>query len=303
MKILVTGLSMAYLSGQPLYCYELCRELKKQGHEVTMMSQLHVPAGQPHDKDGHKLVENLRTEGIECVEWNGNICSGYDLILASEPKSEIVFNSSGETPVFNIVHSEYECETPIEDREEIKAYICIRPSIAAHIMAHHEIPADKIKVIYNGVDRKRFNPRELGSKFRYDELREWPYKIVVPCTLDKLREKFLNHMIDSATAERHVVLVGMDCGANLNKSPFVEIKQDTFDIQYEMADADEIAGILLGRVNLEAWSMGIKSTIFDPVTLENITLEPPKDFDRKHNIVNVVNQIINLYSSICQSTK
>ena len=295
MKILVTGLSMAYLSGQPLYCYELCRELKRQGHEVTMMSELHIPPGQRPDNDGHKLVENLRAEGIECVEWNENICGGYDLILASEPQSRIVFASSGNTPVFNIVHSEYECESPIEDRQEIKAYICIRPSIAAHIMTQHDIPSDKIKVIYNGVDRCRFNPDELGANFRKPELKEFKYKIVAPCTLDKLREKFLNHLIDSATAERHVVLVGMDCGANLHQSPFVEIKRDTFDIQFEMADADEIAGILLGRVNLEAWSMGIKSTIYDPETLESITLDPPKDFDKKHNIVNVVKQIIKLY--------
>ena len=189
--------------------------------------------------------------------------------------------SSGNTPVFNIVHSEYPCESPIPNRKEIIKYICIRPSIAAHIITQHGIPADKVKVIYNGVDRKRFNPEELGAKFRRPELKEFKYKIVAPCTLDKLREKFLNHLIDSATKDRHVVLVGLDCGANLNKSPYVEIKPDTFDIQNEMADADEVAGILLGRVNIEAWSMGIKSTIYDPVTLENITIEPPKDFDEK----------------------
>lgn len=289
MKILVTGLSMAYLSGQPLYCYELCRELKRCGHDVTMMSELSVPIGQKPDNDGYKLVKNLRAEDIRCISWDENRCSGYDLILASEPQSRIIFRSSKQTPVFNIVHSEYECESPIEDRPEIKAYICIRPSIAAHIMTQHDIPADKVKVIYNGVDRERFaKPVNLKQNNTF-------YKVVAPCTLDKLREKFLNHLIDSATPDRHVFLIGMDCGAVLHESPYVTIKPDTFDIQHEMADADEIAGILLGRVNLEAWSMGIRSTIFDPVTLEHITIEPPEDFDKKHNIVNVVKQILKLY--------
>lgn len=295
MKILVTGLSMAYLSGQPLYCYELCRELKRQGHEVTMMSELHIPPGQRPDNDGHKLVENLTAEGIECIEWNASRCSGYDLILASEPQSEIVFQSSGNTPVFNIVHSEYECEKPLENRNEIKKYICIRPSIAAHIITQHNIPTNKVKVIYNGVDRKRFSPVD---KCPQKSPLSFSYKIVVPCTLDSLREKFLNHMIDNATSEKRVVIRGMDCGAQLHESPFVTINKDTFDIQEEMADADEIAGILLGRVNLEAWSMGIKSTIYDPVTLENITIEPPKDFDKKHNIINVARQIIEQYDDI-----
>lgn len=290
MKILVTGLSMAYLSGQPLYCYELCRELNKQGHTVTMMSELHIPPGQRPDNDGFKLLDNLRAEGIECIEWNDNLCSGFDLILASEPQSALIFRTSGDTPVFNIVHSEYECESPIPNRPEIKAYICIRPSIAAHILTQHNIPSDKVKVIYNGVDRLRFDTK-LCIKSQDKDF----YRIVIPCTLDKLREKFLNHMIDSATANRRIDIYGMDCGADLHSSPYITIFKDTFDIQEAMFGADEVAGILLGRVNLEAWSMGIKSTIFDPVTLENITLDPPKDFNKKHNIVNVVKQIIKLY--------
>lgn len=290
MKILVTGLSMAYLSGQPLYCYELCRELNNQGHDVTMMSRLYVQEGEPADREGHKLVENLLAEGINCVLFDENKCSGYDLILASEPQSEIIFKSSGSTPVFNIVHSEYNCENPFKNRKEILNYICIRPSIAAHIICKRSIPPEKVKVIYNGVDRDRFN-----EKLRLKAVNKGFYHIVVPCTLDGLREKFLNYMIENATEDRRVTLVGMDCGAQLKESPYVEIKPDTFNIQEEMADADEVAGILLGRVNLEAWSMGIKSTIFDPVTLEHITIEPPEDFDNKHNIKNVVKQIIKLY--------
>lgn len=291
---------MAYLSGQPLYCYELCRELKKQGHDVTMMSELHIPMGQRADRDGHKLVENLRAEGIECVEWNRDKAKGFDLILMSEPQSRILFDTCGDTTVFNIVHSEYDCECPIEYHEQIKAYICIRPSIAAHIITQHNISPDLVKVIYNGVDRERFNHDEMGKKFQNQPglEPEWPYKIVAPCTLDKLREKFLNYLIDSASPERHVVLVGMDCGAELHSSPYVEIKPDTFNIEGEMADANEVAGILLGRVNLEAWSLGIKSTIFDPETLEHYTVEPPEDVDKKHNIKNVVKQILDLYSSL-----
>lgn len=292
MKLLVTGLSMAYLSGQPLYCYELCRELKRQGHDVTMMAELHIPPGQRPDNDGWKLLKNLEEEGIKCVEWNPDICAGYDLILASEPQSRIVFNTSGKTPVFNIVHSEYECESPLEDRDEIKYYICIRPSIAAHIMIEHKINPSKIKVIYNGVDRERFSPeKRIKSDKGF-------YKVVVPCTLDSLREKFLNHIISTANEKRRIFIYGMDCGAKLNLNEFVEVNSDTFDIQDKIADADEVAGILLGRVNIEAWSMGIDSTIYDPVTLEKETISPPSNFDERHNIKNVVKQILELYDDI-----
>jgi hypothetical protein len=65
-----------------------------------------------------------------------------------------------------------------------------------------------------------------------------------------------------------------------------------------MANADEVAGILLGRVNIEAWSMGIKSTIYDPVTLVNNIFNPPIDFDDKFNIINVVKKIIKEYDDL-----
>jgi hypothetical protein len=220
MKILVTGLSMAYLSGQPMYDYELCRELKKQGHEVTMMSEWEIPLGQRPDNEGHKLRENLLAEGIICINWDGQKASGYDLILASEPQSEILLQTSGNTPIFNIVHSEYECESPMRDQSKVLMYICIRPSIAAHIITQHGIDPKKVKVIYNGVDRVRFSrlkrkPRDLF----------WN-KVVVPCTLDKLREKFLNHLIDNAIAENRIYIYGMDCGADLHESEFVKIYKD-----------------------------------------------------------------------------
>jgi hypothetical protein len=267
--------------------------LKKKGHEVTMMSELTIPPGQRPDNDGWKLVRNLEREGISCVEWDGWKCSGYDLILASEPQSRIIFGSSGSTPVFNIIHSEYECESPIPLRPEIKKYIAIRPSIAAHIMLEHAIPSDMVKVIYNGVDRKRFSPG-LVKERKFAKIK----RILAPCTLDSLREKFLNHLIENASEKVQVVICGMDCGAKLKESPFVIIKPDTFNIQYEMAYADEVAGILLGRVNLEAWSMGLESTIYDPVTLEKVTLPPPYDFDNKHNIKLVARQIIKLYDDL-----
>lgn len=295
MNIIVSGLSMSYLSGQPLYCFELCRELRRQGHGVTMVSEFD---GELKGASGYRLKEELIKDGvnlidIKTVKYNG-IAGNYDLILASENCSKVVLEALPKVPAINIVHSEYDCETPLENSNQIIAYVCIRHSILWHIVKEHNIPQDKCVVIYNGIDRKRFRPVKKAK-------RDYQ-KIVVPCTLDTLREPFLNKVIDSANEKRKVYLFGMDCGAKLHQNEFTFISPDKFDIEADIADADEVAGILLGRVNLEAWSCGVKSTVYDPVTLESQTFEPPIDFDSKHNITNVVKQILKLTVNLDEVT-
>lgn len=289
MKILITGNSMSYLSGQPLYCYELARELKRQGHWVEVRSEWK----NPHGKDGHRLRKNLEKENILCANWDDPKNADYELWLASEKISLKVLHVAEGVPMINIVHSEYPVEDPIEDIP--MAWVCIRPSILEHIVSEHDIPREKCHVIYNGVDRERF------CKIKKPK-RDFTLA-VVPCTLDTLREKFINHMIELADEKMHVHFYGFYCGAKMpiseEKEKFVKVFPDTFDIEKAIQNADEVAGILLGRVNLEANSCGVPSTIFDPVTLRSEKfLLPEAEFDKKHNIKNVARDIMKLAESI-----
>jgi hypothetical protein len=117
-----------------------------------------------------------------------------------------------------------------------------------------------------------------------------------------MREKFLNFIIDEAFEEANskVFIFGKDHGAQLKKiEDVVVINPDRFDIEKEIADADLVAGILLGRVNLEARSCGVPSIMVDPETLEMDLFEISDDeFDHRHNIINVANQLIKFYDDI-----
>lgn len=268
MKILLTGRTMTYLSGQPLYVYTLAQELVKE-HDVSVLSVW----------TDNELKNKLIESGVKCI-----ICpeQEYDLIIASEFKPD---NVKGYT--INIVHSEYDCETPISDCD---FYVGIRPSIVEHIIKEHNIPKNKTKVVYNGIDRNRF---KKSNKIKR------PFKLtVVPCTIDKLREKFLNHLIDTATKKNMYLIVGSYFGAELHNSPFVAFLPPTFNIEKYIEQADEVAGILLGRVNLEANSMGIKSLIYDPITLKRTKfMLDEKTFDKRHNIKKVAKQILKIYEN------
>lgn len=290
MKILVGCLTMAYLSGSPMYHYELARALKKLGHDVDVISEWDNPITQVADPDGHKLKDNLVYEGIGILNTDNSLLKRYDLMIMSEPSS-VMYIQRQSCPVINVIHSEYDCEAPIIHKNII-AYVCIRPSIGMHIYTKHGIPFSMIKVIYNGIDRERFCKKDKDVR---------DYRLIVaPCTLDTLREKFLNYLISVATDKMRVKLIGMNCGAKLNKSEYVEIVEDTFSIEKEMQNADVVAGILLGRVNLEARSCGVRSWIFNPENLDRQVYFPDeKTFDNRHNIKNVANQFIKLYERIC----
>lgn len=268
MKILITGNALDNFSGQPLSTYELARELSKE-HQVNFITMV----GRLGDNE---LKQNLEKCGVTFNQYTNE---PYDIILANEWCP----NVSGYK--INIVRSEYDVETPIPNMD---FYVCIRPSIQEHIIKEHAIPKEKTIVIYNGVDRNRFKPVEKKKRV---------YKlIVIPCTLDKLREKFLNYAISQANPKQRILIIGDKYDANLTKSKYVEYKKPTFNIEKYIAQADEVWGILLGRVNIEANSCGVMSRIFDPITLENQTyfLEE-EEFDKRHNINNTVKYLLQLY--------
>jgi hypothetical protein len=277
MRILITGKSMEYLSGQPLYCYELAKELSKE-HCVVLASKWIFATD-----EAKKMRANLEKAGVQCVEPS-EVATNFDLQLASE------FCIIGAGPVINIVHSELDCESPIEDLPI--GYIGIRLSVVDHLSQNHGIDRRLCRVIYNGVDSERFKPKEKAPR---------DYKlIVVPCTFDANRAKFIEHMAGSADKDTHVVFVGKDFGHAPKENEFVKVLPELFDVENIVQDADEVAGTLrLGRVNIEANFCGVKSVIYDSVTLDKTEFFLERaELEQKHDIKNVSKQILNFYDDI-----
>jgi len=266
MKIIIVCQTMTYLSGSPLYSYTLAKELVKE-HEVSILSQW----------ADNTLKSDLVACGVKCI---GSTDEEYDLALVSQQGFVIPIAKK----VINIVHSEYECETPIIDG--IDEWIAIRPSIKEHLITEHAISEDKSTVIYNGIDLERFKPVKKQER---DYI-----KVVIPATIDQLREKFLNYYTEKATKDYRVYIFGKDFGARIKTNEFVYISNEINNIQDEIADADIVAGILLGRVNLEARACNVKSFIHNPDNPEQFTEYYPdrQEFENNHDIKNVAKQII-----------
>lgn len=267
LKILISCHTMTYLSGSPLYNYTLAKELAKE-HEVHFQSTW----------TDNFLKRDLEASGVKCVNFSTEV---YDLALMSQidyPKPRAV-------TVINIVHSEYDCETPIEGCDH---YIAIRPSIKEHLISEHGIPEDQITVIYNGVDLERFKPREKSE-------RDYT-KVVIPATIDPLRQKLFDYYASRASENYRIFVFGKDFGANIPESPYITVQGETDEIEKEIADADLVAGILLGRVNLEARACDVPSIIHNPDKPEEMERYYPErnEFEEKHDIKRVAKQILSL---------
>jgi glycosyltransferase involved in cell wall biosynthesis len=263
-KIYITCSTMEYLSGSPLYNYTLARELVRLGHDVTLKSVW----------SDNYLQRDLLSIGVK-QEPEGE----YDLALISQ-------NWTHRPPAkktINIVHSEYECENPVQDLEH---YVAIRPSIKEHLVKKHGIKPSKIKVIYNGVDLERFKPRPKP-------VRQYT-KIVIPATIDHLRQKMFDYYANKASYDYQIHLYGKHFGANIPTHPHIHLHPETDNIEDAIGDADIVAGILLGRVNLEARAMNVLSYIHNPDKPEEYEAYYPHrwDFDDKHDIKKVAERLL-----------
>jgi len=282
MKILIIVSEMITLTGSPMYNYTLAIELKRQGHDVDIFSIF----------SNNVTRRNLSEIGVNVlskIDYDVN----YDLTLVSQKKYEKAVSKIKSDITINIVHSEYDEELPIIN-SSIDNYIAIRPSIKDKIVKKNGLSSDKVEVIYNGVDLSRFN-KINRKKHKGDFI-----KVVLPCSICKLRHPFIEYYTKQASKDFQVHIYGEKYHTDFYKNEWVFIHDATFDIENHIYDADYIAGILLGRINLEARAMGIPSYIHDPDKPTNFYLYDIEDheFNDRHNIENVVKSIIDLYEKI-----
>lgn len=266
-KILISCETMTYLSGSPLYNYTLAKELAKN-YEVHFLSVW---------VDNY-LRRDLEDCGVKCIFSTNET---YDLALMSQRK----FPKPNALKVINIIHSEYDCETPVDGCDH---YIAIRPSIKEHLIKEHGIKEEDITVIYNGVDLERFKPREKTA-------RDYT-KVVIPATIDLLRQKMFDYYTSRANKDYRIFIFGKNFGANIPESPYISVIGETDEIEKEIADADIVAGILLGRVNLEARACDVPSVIHNPDNPEEMERYFPdrQEFEDRHDIKSVAKQLLNI---------
>jgi hypothetical protein len=246
MKILLSCLNANGLGGSELYHYELARELDAAGHDVTLFTMRQIDwMDQTRLKLQH--VQQLDLTNLDTSEK-------YDIIIASQPQVNMfVLEHFKDTPIISIIHSEIRSEDPVLD-PRISHYIAIRKPIADMLINDYKIPKHKVSLIYNPIDRSRFNEDEIEKLDRYSG-------IFVGEVLDPIRFKPVQHIVQQCIENDWDLYIMSESRYDFNH-PNIKYVDKRWDTENMVQMMNFTAGILLGRTTLEGWCCGVPGYMY-----------------------------------------
>lgn len=318
LKILIGCLSYTNFTGSELYVFELAKQLKKLGHDVSICSSIGEPLSSLSHKLGIKMFNIQEPPGYKLGDgkWvlntpNGPVPSApntlykiqdinFDIIhLNHKPVTEHLLRFYPETPVVCSIHSEViSLEEPVLS-PQIKSYIAIRPEIKNYIVNKFGVDENIVSVIYNPIDDTKFKPSKDSEK--RDKKR-----ILFVGTIDYLRQQTISDLINTTKENgEELWIVGKKndtyLDALIQNQEHVKYFEPTPNVEKFIHQCDETAGILLGRTTIEGWLCGKNGWIYEIDETGNILSkklhEIPADLD-KFKSTKVANQIINEYIKI-----
>lgn len=277
-KILISCVDFSNLTGMPMYLYNLGKEMIKLGYEVSLVSTI-----------GGIIADKATEAGFRLFSWEDDFSDDYLALILNEPISEQIMAKFPNVPAYNIIHSARPEDEPITDCPQIRKYLYSKATDLDYIKG--KVPFKKIDSLDIPIDFSRFNK----SKKKKHE----GYVIFAPCTIDQLRKPMLRDLVQRAKADPtlKVIIKGKNYGAIPNPAalPKNVILDETpaWDIEDIMAECDEVAGILLGTVTLEAWAMGLKTSVYDLDGNYKMVL-PPKNFKTFHDSAFIAARLNNI---------
>jgi len=271
-KILLASLELSSVTGQPMYTYNLAKGLVEAGHTVVCVG-LHIEGS---------VTDMIRELGCVVTSINTNKWKGkYDVAMIGERIPEYLDGIESKH-IFNICHSKDNADEPIID-DRITRYIAPREQVSEYWQKKHDIKFDILPI---PIDFDKFKAEHKQSEF---------YTILAPCSRGDLRKPMLLDLIErSKEPNVQVVMVGNDYGGlkGVQIPSNVKVYTATTNLLPFYQVADEVAGIFIGTITLEAWAMNIETSVYDEKGNWDY-VDKPKDLD-KHNYKNVTKQFLNL---------
>jgi hypothetical protein len=289
-KILLACLNINGLGGSELFHYELARGL----HKLCDLTLFTLREIDPDNQVRIKLTEF----GIRQIDLNTfNLSEKYDVVIASQPHvNKMMANCFAHTatPIISIIHSEIRSEDPILS-PNISHYVAIREPIADMLKNRYDIDKNKISLIYNPIDKSRFNTDDLKPL-------EKTTGLFVGEVLDPIRFETVKHLATSCIENDWDLLLISDSKYDF-LHPNIRYIDKTWNTEDLLKQVHFTAGILLGRTTLESWCCNIPSYIYHiDVNGEilDITLDKLEDIenlcDSKYvakSYIDLCNKIIN----------
>lgn len=292
MKILISCQFFNYCSGSAMYAYDLAVDLKKRGHDVTILSELGGEISSAALKKDIKLVDFSQIFSIQDEK--------YDIIhLNQYGPADMALQFFEDIPAVFTIHSELNIEKPYI-HPNIKKYIAIRPSIVSKYQQLN--PA----MIWNGIDFERFNQNNKEAiENKKSDVGMYKDIVLFVGTIDTLRAPTIKDLMDKTFENNEELWV-----VGRNFLPFklpdrVRVLPETFFAEKWIEMADACAGILVGRTAIEAWACGKPYFCYDVDNDGKILgierIEPPADMTQ-YDIKFMTSKIEEIYNEILTGT-
>lgn len=244
MKILFACQFFNYYSGSAMYVHNLASEMKKRGHDVTILSELGGDIVNSAVKNGVRVIDFSQVFDIQDEQ--------FDIMHLNQfHPAEFALEYFPDTPAVFTIHSELATVEQPYNHPSIKEYISHRDTIRDKYKNLDPIllplPIDMTRFNKDGVEKAEKVKKESGQTKKI---------VLYVGTIDFLRENVLKDLAQKAMIEDFDLWC---VGRNFLPYPqpeHVKMLPETFFVEkwYEMAD--EIAGILYSLVWLEASAMG-----------------------------------------------
>lgn len=308
LRVLICCQFFQNYTGSEVSNYELARELKNLGCDVTLVStQVGDPLLSKAKKAGIKVYHvgqapNFQATPDGQLQFVKNQAE-FDIIhINHKPVGEMILQMYPNTPAVMHVRSEVipRFEEPIIN-ENIKRYISIRESITDYIQTFG-VSDDKIVEIDNPFDYTRFNTDYTPQKNEKEV-------VLFVGTLDYLREMIL-HDLAKMTKEndQELWIIGANNGGYAGE--FANQEHITyFGVQSKVEDfvkkCDYTAGIFKGRTTIEGFLCGKPGWIYKVDKEGNILskklTQVPKDVEKYRSDFSA-KKVFNLYEDIIEET-
>lgn len=287
MKILLGCLNVNGLGGSELYHYELAKELHLMGNDITLFTARQIDETDIVRKKLYEIgVKQIDLTNIDTTEK-------FDIIVASQPQvNQFFIQYFSQIPKVSIIHSEIRSEDPILN-DNIEHYIAIRQSIADMLINDYTISSDKVSLIYNPIDRSRFNNENILKNQKKSG-------IFVGEVLDSIRFKSVSHLVKSCIDKDWDLYLMSESRYNFNH-PNIKYIDKRWDTETIVKNMDFTAGILLGRTTLEGWCCGVPGYMYlidINGNIIGIDVEKLENIEELCDSKNVAKQHIELYNRI-----
>ena len=313
LNILISCLNFNDFTGSELHVYELAKGLKKEGHNVTICSDvggemekkaniLGINTYGPQEPPGFKMGDDKTQvngpDGKPLTMKKGQLYKvsepKFDIMhLHHKPITEHFLKLYPITPVVCTIHSEViDLEHPVKD-DRITKYICIRPEIQEFIISKFDIDKEKTTVIYNPFDTTRFK--------KYPFPKSEKKRVLFVGTIDYLRQDSIIDLVNETEKNNEELwIVGRkrtELINNLNKE-HVKYFEPTWNVENYIKQVHKTAGILLGRTTIEGWLCDRPGIIYDIDQNGEISskklYDPPNDIN-KFSSKTIIGEIIKTY--------